>query len=263
MKCGGILKILFVVVCLAVSSVQFAMAGPLGTAFTYQGRLIDANKAANGLYDFQFKLFDANSAGNELGTDVNLPEVNVINGYFTVELDFGSAFDGNERWLEIGVRAGNLNDPNVYTTLTPRQKVTPAPYAIYAATAGGVSNNNGTLPSGVIVMWSGLIASIPAGWALCDGNNGTLDLRDRFIVGAGSSYSVGDTGGEAFHTLTIDEMPPHTHSYRYWPGWYFSGSSEYGAKGSPDDSHQTGSTGGGKPHENRPPYYALAYIMKL
>ena len=111
---------------------QFAMAGPIGTAFTYQGRLIDANEAADGLYDFQFKLFDANSGGNKYGTDVNKPEVDVIDGYFTVELDFGSVFDGNDRWLLIGVRPGDSNDPNEYTILEPRQKITPAPYALYA-----------------------------------------------------------------------------------------------------------------------------------
>ncbi len=106
------------------------LAGPVGTAFTYQGRLIDANEAADGLYDFQFKLFDANTGANKLGPDVNESDVDVIDGYFTVELDFGSVFNGNERWLEIGVRPGEQNDPNAYTVLLPRQEVTPAPYAL-------------------------------------------------------------------------------------------------------------------------------------
>ena len=87
------------------------LANPLGTAFTYQGQLIDANQTANGLYDFQFKLFDANSAGNQLGTDINKPDVYVIDGYFTVELDYGNIFDGNNRWLEIGVRPSEQSDP--------------------------------------------------------------------------------------------------------------------------------------------------------
>jgi microcystin-dependent protein len=89
-----------------------------------------------------------------LGTDVNKPEVDVTDGYFTVELDFGSVFDGNDRWLLIGVRPGELEDPNVYTLLSPRQEVTPTPYALYAKTAGAdndwmVSGNNMySIPSG-------------------------------------------------------------------------------------------------------------------
>jgi len=68
------------------------------------------------------------------------------------------------------------------------------------------------IPVGLITMWSGSIASIPAGWALCNGTSGTPDLRDRFVVGAGSTYAVGDTGG--FNTITLDttQIPSHTHT---------------------------------------------------
>ena len=89
------------------------LADPFGTAFTYQGQLVDANHAANSLYDFQFKLFDANSAGNQLGITIDKPNVYVIDGYFTVKLDYGNVFDGNNRWLEIGVRPSEQSDPNV------------------------------------------------------------------------------------------------------------------------------------------------------
>jgi microcystin-dependent protein len=68
------------------------------------------------------------------------------------------------------------------------------------------------IPAGVILMWSGSVASIPSGWLLCNGSSGTPDLRDRFIVGAGSSYAVGATGGSATNTLTTSELPSHTHS---------------------------------------------------
>lgn len=81
----------------------------------------------------------------------------------------------------------------------------------YEAHAGS-GDIHANLPTGVIVMWSGAIGSIPAGWALCNGSNGTPDLRDRFIVGAGSSYSIGDTGGESTVTLSEAEMPEHNHS---------------------------------------------------
>jgi microcystin-dependent protein len=118
----------------------------------------------------------------------------------------------------------------------------------------------GGIPTGIISLWSGSILTIPSGWNICDGTNGTPDLRDRFIVGAGSAYAVGGTGGEATHTLTIDEIPAHTHSAAGWTPpltrWYdtTAGSSL---------SYTSGFTGGDQAHENRPPYYALAYIMKL
>jgi hypothetical protein len=136
-KISKILTVLFAaVLCFG----PIGLAEPLGTAFTYQGRLIDANKAADGLYDFQFKLFDGEADGNQLNSDVNTPDVDVIDGYFTVELDFGQVFDGNACWLDIGVRPGDMNDPNVYTALSPRQAITPAPYAFYALGGGGGSS---------------------------------------------------------------------------------------------------------------------------
>jgi hypothetical protein len=133
----NITKILISLFAVVLCFGPVGLAGPVGTAFTYQGRLIDANQAADGLYDFQFKLYDSNGGGNKLGQDVNKPEVDVIDGYFTVELDFGSVFDGNNRWLDIGVRPGDQNDPCVYSVLSPRQKLTPAPYALYAKNGGG------------------------------------------------------------------------------------------------------------------------------
>jgi microcystin-dependent protein len=68
-----------------------------------------------------------------------------------------------------------------------------------------------TIPAGMISLWYGSIGSVPTGWYLCDGTNGTPDLRDRFIVGAGSSYAVGATGGATTATLTINNLPAHTH----------------------------------------------------
>jgi hypothetical protein len=107
----------------------------VGTAFTYQGRLIDANNAADGLYDFQFRLYDSPDAslGTQMGSTLDIGELDVTDGYFTVELDFDTGiFDGNALWLEIGVRAGELDEPNAYTILSPRQQVTATPYALYA-----------------------------------------------------------------------------------------------------------------------------------
>lgn len=165
---------------------------------------------------------------------------------------------------------------------------------------------------GVIVMWSGSADNIPEGWALCDGTNGTPDLRDRFIVGAGGEYTVGDTGGAKEVTLTTEQMPKHshtgstnsagahthtgttntagehTHSYtRYsgvtrvsqitlvanaWVGTTTANTSSAGAHshtlninsaGAHTHTVTTNETGGGQPHENRPPYYALCFIMRV
>ncbi len=121
------------------------------------------------------------------------------------------------------------------------------------------------IPQGAIVMWSGSIATIPSGWALCNGANGTPNLRDRFIVGAGSSYGVGATGGEVSHRLTINEMPSHTHTESYGVAWD-PGPGPFIPAYRDSRGVRTftsNPTGGGQPHENRPPYYALAYIMKI
>jgi len=109
-------------------------------------------------------------------------------------------------------------------------------------------------------MWSGSTSSIPSGWVLCNGSNGTPDLRDRFIVGAGNAYSVGNTGGANSVTISWSQMPSHSHSYsggdRQTVG--NGGQSQPVSQG----GNNTGSAGGNGAHENRPPYYALAYIMK-
>jgi len=106
-------------------------AAPMGTAWTYQGRLIDANSAADGLYDFQFGLFDDPCTGTLQAGTIEVNDLDVIDGYFTVELDFGSdVFNGDARWLEIGVRPGQFEDPSPYTPLNPRQQITSAPYAL-------------------------------------------------------------------------------------------------------------------------------------
>ena len=113
-------------------------------------------------------------------------------------------------------------------------------------------------------MWSGAVNAIPTGWALCDGNNGTPDLRNRFIVGAGSTYSVGATGGADTVTLTVSQIPSHRHSITTATAAASQLGSSAGASHLPSyASNYTSYVGGGNAHENRPPYYALAYIMKL
>lgn len=180
------------------------------------------------------------------------------------------------------------------------------------------------LPRGIITMWSGATNAVPSGWALCDGNNGTPNLKDRFIVGAGQSYGVGNTGGNWTQTPSVwtnaagtgiqvagtaintSQMPWHTHSgsvgsdasittqcnaQEMYDGEWLSASHFYATNFSPTTARKPlkefsaslsiNGTGGSQPHYHgvtdnghahtagasaidvRPPYYALAFIMKL
>jgi hypothetical protein len=138
------------------------------------------------------------------------------------------------------------------------------------------------LPSGAIILWSGSIGSIPSGFVLCNGNNGTPDLRNRFVVGAGSTYAVDATGGSADATL-----PTHTHTTTVTDPGHFhlitnDGSQSSGASGTTRTSSDFSSGGPNVTSEtvttgitvananagvsatngNLPPYYALCYIQK-
>jgi microcystin-dependent protein len=170
-----------------------------------------------------------------------------------------------------------------------------------------IEHHQHTIPTGLISMWSG--QDVPGGWVLCDGENGTPDLRNKFIMGASDESPIGTTGGAKEVTLTADQMPKHSHSlsddgehnhtvsvgsggshshtysktiiatkgksrsdahYRvegnYGTGTTSSsGSHTHNAsvQSAGSHSHTVGESGGGKAHENRPPFYALAFIMKL
>ena len=384
MKAAKMLTILVLALVLMVWSAKVSKAAPVGTEFTYQGRLIDANVPADGLYDFQFKLYDANVAGTQQGSTIDINDLDIPDGYFAVELDFGSTvFDGNAVWLETAVRPGDSNDPNAFVTLSPRQEVTAVPYALQTRgifvdpngnvgvgttnpqallqvgegtfrvvrrpdnrvgvdeetpdakleiTPGGtltdllmlsstpdtdgdllIVRNNGNvgigttvpseklhvvgnirivdgnqganrvltsdangvaswqapvLPRGVIVMWSGSISSIPEGWALCDGTNGTPDLRDRFIVGARQDHgdvaktnitgSLTQTGGNVIHSHTGTTGSDTSGNYRAWDAP--PGTSSWNGDASRGWHTHTLTINSS---ESIPPYYALAFIMKL
>ena len=110
-----------------------------GTAFTYQGRITFNGAPANGVYDFDFGLYNTASGGSLLGSADFVLNVPVTNGLFTVSLDFGANFTGAARWLEIAVRT-NVGG-TLFTLLMPRQPITPAPYAITAASAVEAKGN--------------------------------------------------------------------------------------------------------------------------
>ena len=167
---------------------------------------------------------------------------------------------------------------------------------------GTIGSTTFAVPQGGIIMWSGAISAIPSGWVLCDGNNNTPDLRTKFIVGAGTDTantwgfnltagtdtftntqnypSVGATGGETAHKLSTPELASHTHDINNQtstgPSFVaFSTLSTNPSSTNDNTGYQSGAgsfgddrlftienEGSGWYHENRPPYYALAYIMK-
>jgi hypothetical protein len=139
------------------------------------------------------------------------------------------------------------------------------------------------IPTGAILLWSGSIGSIPAGFVLCNGNNSTPDLRDRFIVGAGSTYAVDATGGSAdatlpthTHTATSTVTDPgHLHSIGFFQDNGNTGTNPYGSVSTTSFSVNTATAvtgitvattnanaGVSGTNANLPPYYALCYIMK-
>ena len=126
-------------------------AAPLGTAFTFQGRLTADGQPADGQYDFLFRLYDAPSGGNVVGPLLATNALPVSNGLFMVELDFGAGmFNGEARWLQIAVQT---NGATRFTLLSPRQPLLPAPTALFAeaaATAQVTSNFVGTLPASAL-----------------------------------------------------------------------------------------------------------------
>ena len=140
------------------------------------------------------------------------------------------------------------------------------------------------IPTGVILMWSGSIATIPTGWVLCNGANGTPDLRNRFVIGAGSTYGVGATGGSKdavvvahTHTGSTSSNGSHTHTYNNGmspdyaepynggEGHDFNMNQQKSTNSAGAHTHSLtiNSTGSSGTNANLPPYYALAFIMKL
>ncbi|MCB0179737.1 MAG: hypothetical protein KDI62_16005 [Anaerolineae bacterium] len=149
---------------LALAQEGISIQAALGSGFTYQGRLTDAGDPVNATCDFQFSLFDAAGGGSQVGSTQTVTNVNVSGGLFTAQLNgggqFGStAFNGEARWLQIAARcpAGSGN----FTTLSPRQPLTAAPYALFSPTSGstqalnGYTVSNAAPASGQVLRWNG------------------------------------------------------------------------------------------------------------
>lgn len=129
------------------------------------------------------------------------------------------------------------------------------------------------MKAGIITLWAGSVASIPSGWTLCNGANGTPDLRNRFVVGAGDTYAVGASGGAInhLHAFTSDnhnhDFTGFGHDHDLLAGSGISAGTDYAkltdtesATGTTDNNTASGDTNN---QDGRPPYYSLAYIMKM
>lgn len=135
-----------------------------------------------------------------------------------------------------------------------------------------------SIPAGLICMWSG--STPPDGWALCDGTNNTPDLRGRFVLGSSETHAMGETGGEETHTMTLSELASHYHYQKIsdtngniktmsktktqtTSGTGLILHSDIRGYDGFNDATMTGTAGSSTPFDIMPPYYTLAYIMKL
>lgn len=171
------------------SSVDALGQTPVGTGFDYQGRLEQDGQPVNGLCDIRARLYDVPTGGLWLGTTQCFDHVNVQDGLFTIQIDFGAtAFAGEARWLDIGVRqdstVGNCSAGG-YTPLTPRQALTAAPYTTYASVAGFAA---------------GPWASAGGDVSLTGGNVGIGTTSPAVPLHVASGTDVSPTGGGYFMT---------------------------------------------------------------
>ena len=264
---------LFICFLLFIVCSQYLLA-EIVTEIRYNGRYKQYRQDVDGNATVKFTIFDVEKNGISLW---NSPDINVkvSSGIFSATFSPKLTDKQWEKDLYLQVTIDGKE-------LSPREKITYIPKSIYAA--------NG-VPAGAILIWSGSASDIPDGFALCDGTNGTPDLRDRFVLGAGKSYSVNSTGGEEEHTLTKNEIPDHVHgigSFGSNNGLFgslttavnvdFPGTKSTGWNGSGNGSFN----GGNKidytqlatsfivneeiriaqSHNNMPPYYSLCYIMR-
>ena len=240
----------------------------------YNGKLKEFRQETNGTKTMNFKIYDQLTGGTAKW-ESGEKSVKVSSGIFSYTFSPDTAqvdWSKKDFYLELVI------DGKV---LSPREKLTSVPYSLHSTTADNITpktqnedffvkvgeTNYYLVPQGAIIIWSGSVNNIPSGWVLCDGTNGTPNLTDKFVLGAGNNYIVGATGGEAEHTLTIDEMPSHSHKYtspiKGRDG--LSSGNHYGNETyrNPDiDGDNTEYIGGSQPHNNMPPYYSLCYIMR-
>lgn len=263
----------------------------------YQGRLTRSGIPVSGNEVILFRIYDAPAAGTIIWSS-DAQSVHATNGLFQSVIGQTTSMGSPVVFSNIDWGAGDryLEVQIGLDVLQPRELLTGVAYAFLAKRAeqvewNGILNKPASfVPSGAIVMWSGTIASIPSGWVLCDGNNGTPDLRDKFVMGAPAGENPGPGGGSHTKTLTEANLPPHTHTASlstdgdhqhrivpaggsvpyhginlnvlvdrtrvFWGGHYSE------SAGSHTHTVTINSTGSGTAIDIRPAYYKIAFIMK-
>lgn len=194
---------------------------------------------------------------------------------------FGSKWKKYKIWPQVlGQNGGSVDHIKLNIGSPSSLQGTTGTTGAQGATGATGSGANGNVPDGGIILWSGAVLDIPTDWALCDGSQGTPNLTDRFVVGAGVTYTVNDTGGSAdavlvshTHTATVTD-PGHTHDANADGGTTDSNGPNFRreSNNTGDLTTETATTGISVSNstegvsatdKNLPPYYALAYIMKL
>lgn len=277
-------------------SAPLARAAFVPATLSYQGSLYNTDGSPfNGVKNITFKLYTDSTAGTAFWTEVQT-SVNITNGRFATVLG-NSTQPLNPGSFTTDIYLGIQVDGEA-TEMTPRQKMTSVAFAFSAG---------GSVPVGGIIMWSGSVATIPAGWALCDGTNSTPNLSGKFVIGTNATFAQGTTGGNLNHfhkgfseggdlrasigsgasgelieLRSFPALSPNTNNQAYGAGYqtlritnsnysnlgsaavpyYFTpvyGYTSSGFQGVPVSSGANGSATAG----SLPPYYSLAYIMRV
>ncbi len=206
----------------------------------YQGRLLDnAGDPVNGTVDMAVRLYTQETGGSQIWGQT-LASVAVSDGvyqFYFGDASFPDALTNAACWLELEV-AGEVHGP--------RKRLISAPYALRAGTTSRLTTEYSGVPPGVVIMWSGTLGSIPSGWALCDGSNGTPDLRSRFVAGAASSNELGSVVGANSLVLSSNQLPAHTHSGSLTSGGAHTHSGSTSSSGA--HTHGGGGIGNGGNH---------------
>ncbi|MGA2245757.1 MAG: hypothetical protein ABSH48_12215 [Verrucomicrobiota bacterium] len=185
-------------------------AAAQGTAFTYQGWLFDGTNAATGDFDLRFHVYDSASGGTLLAGPITNAPVPVTNGLFTVELDFGpGVFTGSSNWLQIGVRT--YGSSGGYSALSPRQQLTPTPYAIFAEGASAAGLTGTVPPADLSGTYGGVITLNNTANSFSGNGSGLINVNASLLGGLASSNfwqttgNAGTTPGVNFVGTTDDE----------------------------------------------------------
>ena len=224
------------------------------------------------------------------GTDTAWINAGSLTAGAAAEVGVSAATASADHFITMVDTASGIENIRVDTDLTYNPVTNTLTATNFAGSGANLTGIVG-VPSGCIILWSGAADAIPTGFVLCNGSNSTPDLRGRFIVGysdTDNDYDVNDTGGSKDNTLSVSQLPSHNHSFSgsashnhtHTKATHPSGSGpEQNQSGGPEDrtnfgdtgttstatvtiSGTTGNQGSGSAIENRPPYYALCYIMK-